>query len=147
MRKAICSLNFMYSMERFATEIYRTQRSAFSETGIAEKLKYAIENERQHAESLGNHIVCLKRIPTKLSILFRLAGKLMGLITRCFGKRCMLRADILIEKRAIKDYGYFIGTIHFGEDTNLLIKGIIRDEEEHVQNWEKALSLLKGTAK
>lgn len=145
MRRAICSLNFMYSMERFATEIYRTQRSAFSNTGIAEKIKYATENERQHAESLGNHMVGLKEIPTKFSILFRIAGKLMGPITRCFGKKFMLKADILIEKRAIRDYGYFLRTMQFGEDTNLLIKGIISDEEQHVRNWTKALSSLENS--
>jgi rubrerythrin len=59
----------------------------------------------------------------------------------------MLRADILIEKRAVKDYGYFLRAMHFNEDTNLLIRNIISDEEQHVQNWVKALSLLKGTAK
>jgi bacterioferritin (cytochrome b1) len=134
-------------MERFATEIYRTQRSAFGETGMAERLKHATENEHQHAESLRNHIVGLKGIPSRFSILFWIAGKLIGCITRCLGKKLMLRADILIEKRAVKDYGYFRRTMHFGEDTNLLIRNIIRDEEEHVRNWEKALSLLKGTAK
>jgi bacterioferritin (cytochrome b1) len=144
-RKTICSLNFMYSMERFATEIYLTQWRAFSEVGIAEKLKHATENERQHAESLRNHIVGLKGIPSRFSILFWIAGKLIGCITRCLGKKLMLRADILIEKRAIKDYGYFMRTMHFGEDTNLLIKGIIRDEEEHVRNWETCLGSLKGT--
>ena len=146
MRRAICSLNFMYSMERFATEIYRAQRSAFGETGIAEKLKHATENEQQHAESLRNGIVDLEGNPSRFSVLFLIAGRLLGHITRCFGKKLMLRADILIEKRAVKDYGYFLGTMHFGEDTNPLIRSIISDEEQHVQNWEKALSLLKGTA-
>jgi len=144
MRKAICSLNFMYSMERFATEIYHTQRSAFSETAIAEKMTHATENERQHAETLRNRIIDLKEIPSSLSILFRIVGKLMGHITRCLGKKFMLRADILIEKRAIKDYGYFLRTMHFGEDTNLLIRSIVSDEEKHVKNWENALSLLRG---
>jgi len=114
--------------------------------GIAEKLKHATENEQQHAESLRNRIVNLEGNPSRFSILFWIAGRLMGHITRCFGKRLMLRADILIEKRAVKDYGYFVRTMHFGEDTNLLIRSIISDEEQHVQNWEKALSLLKGAA-
>jgi len=146
MRRAIYSLNFMYSMERFATEIYCAQHSAFSETAIAEKLKHATENERQHAESLRNQIVDLKGIPSRFSVIFLIAGKLLGHITRCFGKKLMLRADILIEKRAVKDYGYFLRTMHFNEDTSLLIRSIISDEEQHVQNWKKALSLLKGTA-
>jgi demethoxyubiquinone hydroxylase (CLK1/Coq7/Cat5 family) len=135
----------MYGMERFATEIYRTQRSAFSETRIAEKLKHATENERQHAENLRNRIVDLKGIPSRFSVLFMIAGKLLGNITRCFGKKLMLRADILIEKRAVKDYGYFLRTMRFGEDTKLQIRSIISDEEQHVQNWESALRMLQGT--
>ncbi len=147
MRRAICSLNFMYSMERFATEIYRTQHSAFSETGIAEKMKHAAENEHQHAESLRNRIADLKGIPSRFSILFLIAGRLVGLITRCLGRSFILRAAILIEKRAIRDYGYFMRTMHFDEDTNLLIRSIVRDEEQHVKNWESSLSLLKGRAR
>jgi demethoxyubiquinone hydroxylase (CLK1/Coq7/Cat5 family) len=142
MRKAICSLNFMYSMERFATEIYHTQSSAFTETDNAEKMRHATGNEQQHAQHLRNQIVDLKGIPTRFSVLFWIAGKLMGRVTRCFGKKIMLRADILIERRAVKDYGYFLRTMHFGEDTNLLIKAIISDEEQHVKNWENSLSLL-----
>jgi len=130
-------------MERFATEIYRAQRSAFSQTDIADKLEHATENERQHAESLRKHIVALKGIPTRLSILFRIAGAFIAYVTRCFGKRFILGADILIEKRAIKDYGYFLRTMHFGEDTRLLIKTIISDEEQHVRNWENSLRSLK----
>jgi len=145
MRRAICSLNFMYSMERFATEIYRTQRSAFTETGIAEKMKHATENEQQHAESLRDRIVDLKETPSRFSILFRIAGKFMGRITRCLGKKFMLRAEILIEKGAIKDYSYLLRTMHFGEDTNLLIRNIVSDEEQHVQNWENTLSLLRDS--
>ena len=145
MRKAICSLNFMYSMERFATEIYRTQYMAFGEVGIADKMKHATEYERLHAESLRNRIVGLKGIPSRCSVLFWIVGKLTGLITRCFGKRFMLRADILIEKRAVKDYGYFLRTMHHDQDTNLLIESVIRDEEQHVQNWETSLRLLKST--
>jgi len=145
MRKAIWSLNFMYSMERFATEIYHSQRGAFGETGIAEKMKHAQENEQQHVEKLKKQIVDLKNTPTKLSILFRLAGKFAGYATRCLGKKFMLKTDILVEKRAVKDYGYFLRTMHFGEDTDLLIKGIISDEEEHVQNWETCLGSLKST--
>jgi bacterioferritin (cytochrome b1) len=141
-RKAICSLNFMYSIERLAKEIYPTQFSAFSNTGIAEKLKHATVNEQQHAERLRNHIVGLEGIPSRFSILFWIAGKLIGRITRCLGKKLMLRADILIEKRAVSDYGYFLRAMRFGEETNLLIKSIISDEERHVQNGGKALGLL-----
>ncbi len=144
MRRAICALNFMYGMERFATEIYRAQRGAFSEIGITEKLKHAAGNERQHAQSLRNRIVGLSATPSWFAILFEIAGRLVGRITRCLGQKVILRTDILIEKRAIKDYSYFLGAMHFDEETRLLIRSIISDEEQHVDNWEDSLSCLKG---
>ncbi|MFC2035894.1 hypothetical protein ACFLUJ_07240 [Chloroflexota bacterium] len=38
MSKVLLSLNFMYCMERFATQIYRTQSAAFNDKSIAKQL-------------------------------------------------------------------------------------------------------------
>jgi hypothetical protein len=40
MNKAICSPNFMYSMERFATAIYRVQKGGPKNRAIFDKLNY-----------------------------------------------------------------------------------------------------------
>jgi hypothetical protein len=52
MLKAILSLNFMYGMERFATQVYLTQRGAFKGLPFAQQLTDAAENERGHVQKL-----------------------------------------------------------------------------------------------
>ena len=139
----INSLKFMYNMERFATEIYRTQRSAFTEKEIADMLGAAVENEQQHADSLQGRIIELKSNPSRLGFLFQVTGKLLSLKTRIFGKLFMLKTDILIEKRAIKDYRSFLKKVKFDEKSVDLIEIIIRDEERHVCNWQNSIKILK----
>ena len=59
MIKVLISLNFMYCMERFATQIYRTQKPAFGIDEIAQKLVDASENERSHVNKLQAQIKLL----------------------------------------------------------------------------------------
>ncbi len=144
MNKAICSLNFMYSMERFATAIYRAQKGGFKNKAIFEKLTYAVDNEQQHALKLNNRITELGDTPSRLAFLFQIAGCLLGGLSRCAGKMIALKTDTTIEKRAVKDYGYFLRTLELDDTTKQLIKSIITDEELHIRNWQDSIKLLKS---
>jgi demethoxyubiquinone hydroxylase (CLK1/Coq7/Cat5 family) len=144
MNKAIYSLNFMYSMERFATAIYRVQKGGFKNQAIFAKLTYAVDNEQQHSLKLRNRITELGHTPFRISFLFQFAGSLFGGLSRCFGNTLALKTDTTIEKRAVKDYGYFLRTLELDDTTKQLIKGIITDEEEHIRNWQGSIKLLKG---
>ncbi|MEO0247959.1 MAG: ferritin-like domain-containing protein [candidate division WOR-3 bacterium] len=143
MNKVECSLNFMYSMERFATAVYRAQKGGFKNKAILEKLKYAIDNERQHATNLRDGIIELGHTPTKLSLLFSMVGSLLGGLSRCLGQKLTLRTDIVIEKRAVKDYSYFLRTLELDDTTKGLIRNIITDEERHIKNWRDSIELLQ----
>jgi demethoxyubiquinone hydroxylase (CLK1/Coq7/Cat5 family) len=144
MNKAICSLNFMYSMERFATAIYRVQKGGFKNKAIFEKLTYAVDNEQQHALKLRDRIIELGNTPSRLAFLFQIAGCLLGGLSRCVSKTLALKTDTAIEKRAVKDYGYFLRTLELVDTTNHLIKSIITDEELHIRNWQDSIMLLKN---
>ena len=144
MNKAICSLNFMYSMERFATAIYRVQKGGFKDKTILEKLTNAVDNEQQHALKLKSRITELGNTPSRLAPLFQIAGCLLGGLSRCVGKTIALKTDTAIEKRAVKDYGYFLRTLELDDTTNQLIKSIITDEELHIRNWQDSIKLLKS---
>lgn len=144
MSRVINSLNFMYGMERFATEIYGTQGRTFTGNEIEDKFKAAMDNEHQHADDLQKRIIELNGTPSRLGRLFQIAGRLLGLITKTFGKPFILRADSWIEKRAIRDYGGFLSRVEFDEKSVDLIKRIIVDEERHVETWENSIALLKG---
>ena len=144
MNKAICSLNFMYNMERFATAIYRVQKGGFKNKAIFEKLTYAVDNEQQHALKLKSRITELGNTPSRLAFLFQIAGFLLGGLSRCFSKTLALKTDTAIEKRAVKDYGYFLRTLELDDKTKQLIKNIITDEERHIRNWQDSIKLLKS---
>jgi demethoxyubiquinone hydroxylase (CLK1/Coq7/Cat5 family) len=144
MNKAICSLNFMYSMERFATAIYRFQKSVFEEAAINEKMIYAVDNESQHASNLRKRIIELSYAPFKLAFLFQIAGTILGCTSRCFSKELSLKIDVLVEIRAVKDYSYFLKTLKLDDKTKVLIKNIIADEGVHIKNWQDSIKLLKS---
>ena len=131
-------------MERFATAIYRVQKGNFREKVIDEKITYAIDNEHEHASNLRNRIIELKKNPSPFAFLFQIAGTLLGLVSRLFSRTCTLKTDVLIEKRAVKDYSYFLNTLNLDERTKLLIKSIIADEELHIKNWLDSIELIRG---
>jgi rubrerythrin len=65
MRWDISSLKFMYNMERFAIQIYLTQRRVFNEESMLKKLNAAAENEQEHVLTLGS---CSRRLPGYLAL-------------------------------------------------------------------------------
>ena len=144
MGMTIHSLRFMYNMERFATQIYRTQRSAFKEKEIADKLSAAADNEQQHVDYLKARIAELNGAPSRLGFLFQMAGRILGFVARIFGKLFILKTDIWVEKRAIKDYGSFLRKVDFDEKSVLLIEKIIADEKIHVSTWQHSIEILES---
>ena len=129
-------------MERFATEIYHVQIRAFRENEIEEKLIAATENERQHAIWLETRVMELKGKPSRLGFLFQIAGWLLGFKASILGRIFVLKTDIWIEKRAIRDYGAYLRNVKFDEETVGLIQRIIGDEERHVETWQNSIRAL-----
>lgn len=138
MQKTLISLNFMYCMERFATQIYLTQSGAFDDKNIVQQLKDASANEEEHVQQLRTQIKKLKGSVYPFGFLFQTAGVILGIITRLSGKRNLFKADTFVENRAVKDYSSFLRAIPFDSDTVELIRNIIKDEEIHIVNWKKA---------
>ena len=141
------SLNFMYNMEQFATQIYLVQKEAFVGSDVVDKLTAASANEQTHVDILRAQLLELKIAPSWLGFLFKAAATLSGTATVIMGKSTVLKAAIFVEKRAIKDYGNHLKQINYDEKTVALLKRIIADEEIHVETWQKALAALKGNQK
>jgi len=141
MSKVFLSLNFMHCMERFATQIYRTQKGAFGDIQIVQQLIDASENERTHVQKLRTQIKKLNGKIYPLGWLFQLVGIILGFITRLCSKRNLFKADTFVEMRAVKDYNGFLKNIPFDKDTVDIIRVIITDEEVHIVNWKKASEL------
>ena len=144
MDEDISSLRFMQSMERFAVQIYRKQIRAFRGHEIADRLREAAANEQEHADALTERIVELGGTPSRTGIVYQIAGALLGFITALSGKVCLLKADLFIEKRAVRDYGNFLQKVDFDEKSAALINRIIGDEEKHIETWNNSIKILKG---
>ena len=138
MNNVILSLNFMYCMERLATQIYLTQRGAFSNKELVQQLTDASANEHEHVEKLRKQIKQLDGSVYPLGFIFQSAGCVLGLITRILGKRTLFKSDVFVEKRAVKDYAGFLKSVPFDAATAAMLRGIIADEEVHITNWQKA---------
>ena len=138
MSKIFTSLNFMHCMERFATQIYSTQRGTFKGTPFAQQLMEASENERTHVQKFRTQIKKLNGKVYPLGWLFQFMGVLLGFISRLCSKRILFKADTFVETRAVKDYNSFLRAINYDKDTVDLIRAIISDEEIHIANWKKA---------
>jgi len=135
MIRVTLSLNFMHCMERFATQIYLTQRGSFNGSPVVAKLQAASDNEASHVARLKNRLRELKSPLIPLGWLFQFMGIMIGLITRLLGKRRLMSADIWVEKRAVTDYGGFLKKVPFDPDSSRLIENIIREEYDHIDSW------------
>ena len=144
MAKVNRSLNWMYNMEKFATQAYRTQAPAFPEQEISRLLKEAVLNEQQHVDNLRSRILELKGAPSRLGPLFQIAGASFASVTRLLGKQAVMKTDVWIERRAVRDYGSFLQKVAFDDKSSGPIARIIEDEKRHVENWEHSALLLKS---
>ena len=143
MSRVSSSLNFMYKMEQFATQIYLMQKETFIGSDVADKIIAASANEQTHVDILRTQILELKISISWLGFMFKIAAIIGGTIMTIMGKSAVLKADIFVEKRAIKDYGNYLKQVNYDEKTVALLKGIIADEERHVETWQNALAALK----
>ncbi len=144
MNKALISLNFMHCMERFATQIYLTQKGSFKGQPMAQKLTDASDNEREHVQKLQTCIKKLNGTVYPLGWLFQSMGVIIGLSSRVFSRQSLFKADTLVETRAVKDYSSFIKKVKFDTETIEVIRAIIADEEKHINNWKQASAASVG---
>jgi len=138
------ALRKMHNIERFAVEIYRAQIRAFPEKEMADRLKAAMANEQEHVNDLRVRIGELGGTPSWLGLFFQMAGRLLGFITTLLGKVFLLKTDIRIEKRAVKDYGDFLQKVDFDEKSRGLIQKNLEDEKAHIKRWEESTEMLQG---
>ncbi|MBM3156686.1 MAG: ferritin-like domain-containing protein [Chloroflexi bacterium] len=143
MNAAISALRKMYNLERFATEIYRTQIAAFTEKEISDRLKIARDNEQEHTDNLKAQIEKLGGRQSRQGFLFQAAGRMLGCFTRMMGKMFILKADIWIETKAVKDYGAFLQRLNFDEESKALVQRNLEDEKVHIKRWEDSAKLLR----
>jgi len=144
MNKVMHSLRKMHNIERLATAVYRAQIPAFPNKAIADRLRAAMTNEQEHVDDLKGRIEELGGTTSWLGLFFQMAGKSWGLATRLLGKMFILKADIWLEQKAVRDYGDFLQRVDFDEKSRALIQKNIEDEKTHIKRWEDSIEILRN---
>jgi len=147
-RDVLRALRALVNVESMAVQIYRAQTWRFGgRPAIAEKLTHAIAVEREHRENLEARLKELGGRPPLLKLPYAIAGWLMmGFTPALFGKMALLKVDIWVEQKAVKDYTAFLEKTPFDEQTRALVEKNREDEKEHIQYWQDSIVLLKGPA-
>jgi bacterioferritin len=138
------ALRKMHNFERFAVEVYCAQIRAFPEREIADRLEAAMANEQEHVNGLQARIGELRGTCSWLGFFFQRAGRVLGFTTTLLGKIFLLKTDIWIEKRAVKDYGDSLQKVDFDEKSRSLVQKNLEDEKVHIKRWEESIEILKG---
>ena len=134
----------MYNMERFATQIYLTQRNEFEEEWILNKLNAAAENEQEHINVLKKRIMELQGNQSHIGFVFQTAGRFLGTIAGIFGRSCVLKIDVFVKDRANMDYTALLNKVKFDENIVKLINQLIADKVFHKDNWTLSMEELAG---
>ncbi|NPV52956.1 MAG: ferritin-like domain-containing protein [Firmicutes bacterium] len=125
-------LNWFYGLELEQVDLYTAQSKAVDDIYLSKTLERVALIEQQHVDNIADKIRELGGTPTKVGdIVAPLLGVAMGGITGLAGPLAILRTDITLEEKAMRDYKDLI--IKAGKDQELfdLLWANLIDEDLH----------------
>ncbi len=140
----ITRLNWFYSLEIHQVDLYTAQAHSVEDIYLAKTLARVATIEQQHVDNMAAEIERLGGTPTKLGdALAPYAGKLVGGVTGAMGAKTILKANILLEQKAMHDYKDFILSCGDQDLLEVLWNNLI-DEDLHTAWFANKLAELKG---
>jgi Bacterioferritin (cytochrome b1) len=127
-------LNWFYSLELNQVNLYMAQRNTLKgsfESIVFERTAWI---EQQHVENIAAKIKELGGKPTKLgAVISPLLGSIAGKLTSFAGVEFTLKANILIERKAMKDYTDLINGVEeeYGVELKKILEHNLVDEDLH----------------
>lgn len=134
-KEIIAKLNWFYSLELNQVDLYMAQSKIVKDIYISNVLERTSYIEQQHVDNIAAQIRKYGGEPTALGdIIFPLTGKTAGNITAAFGIIPLLKADIILEKKAMSDYKDLL--LKIGKDNELfsILWANLIDEDLHT-SW------------
>ncbi|MDW7650060.1 MAG: ferritin-like domain-containing protein [Bacillota bacterium] len=128
----IHKLNWFYSLELNQVQLYTEQSRQTNDLYLQKTLQRVAQIEQSHVDNLREQIIVLGGKPTVLGeAVAPLSGKAAGFITGKTGLISMLKANIDLEEKAMKDYKDFL--VRAGGDQALfdLLWSNLIDEDIH----------------
>lgn len=128
----IGKLNWFYSLELEQVDLYTSQSKMLEEIYLSKTLARIAVIEQQHVDNIAAEIKRIGSEPTRLGdVIAPILGKAFGGLTGALGPQTILKADITLEEKAMKDYKQFI--LQAGKDPHLftLLWDNLIDEDLH----------------
>ncbi len=130
----IAKLNWFYTLELNQVDWYRVQSGNFIGSYESIIFERTADIEQEHVDKIAYQIRKLDEIPTKLGdILSPILGKVAGSLVSISGIENVLKADILLEQKAMTDYTELINTIQddYGAELKKILQHNLVDEDTH----------------
>jgi bacterioferritin len=132
-KNVLTKLNWFYSLEMNQVDLYLAQSKQMADMYLKKTLERVAEVEQGHVDNIREKILSLGGKPTGAGeAIAPLTGKTIGFLTGKSGIIPLLKADIQLEEKAMKDYKDFL--LRVGQDSDLfhLLWGHLIDEDLHV---------------
>ncbi len=130
----IAKLNWFYSLELNQVDLYRAQSGNFIGSYESIIFERTADIEQEHVDKIAYQIRKLDGVPTKLGdILSPILGKVAGSLVSISGIENVLKANILLEQKAMSDYTELINTIQddYGAELKKILQHNLVDEDTH----------------
>jgi bacterioferritin len=140
----IHKLNFFYSLELNQVELYTTQSKKVDDQYISKVLEKSAQIEEGHVYNIAAQIRELGAKPTILGeFLGPITGKIGGSITPLTGLINMLKANVMLEKKAMADYRNLISKVENDKGLVGLLWSNLIDEDLHTAWFSSKIEQLE----
>ncbi len=143
----LSKLNWFYSLELNQVDLYIAQSKTFEGTYISQAFERIAYIEQDHVDNIAEKIKELGGTPTKIGdVISPIIGGVAGKLISFAGLGNTLRADILIENKAMKDYRDLIKVIKEENQDQELLKILQNnhvDEDLHTAWFTEKLNELQ----
>lgn len=131
-----------HNLESMAVNIYRFQITK-KKSELNRLLIASMCNEMTHLQDFQIKLFEYGWHPGKLRIIYLLLGMILGIFSRLFGERSILKIGIWVESKAVHHYETLLNSIDWDNDSLIMIKKNQQDENEHIIRWKNKLKNYK----
>lgn len=146
--KLLSHLNWFYNLELNQVDLYTSLSVSFNKRYLGlvfERISYI---EQQHVDNIAHMIKGLGTNPSPLgNVLSPMIGSIAGKLISFTGLEDVLRINIMLENKAMKDYKELINTLKQENGYDKLVKQLeynFIDESLHTEWFKSKLSQLQS---
>jgi bacterioferritin len=146
--KLITKLNWFFNLELNQVDLYTSQSRHIQDPYVKIAFERIAYIEQQHVDNIADKIKELGGKPSKIGdVLAPILGSATGTVLSAAGLSNVLWANILIEKKAMKDYKVLIHSLKrtYGDiELVRLLQHNLFDEDLHTAWFQRKLASLKN---